>query len=281
MDSTQTINPKCSHCKCYFIPTVKSSGLTYKTCEKCRTKGKESKIKNKCEHAREKSRCKECKGSGICIHDKVKSSCKECKGSQICIHDKIKSQCKECGGGSICIHDKQKSKCKECGGGSFCIHDKQKSVCKECGGGSICIHDREKRGCKICNFKLYLIKLQRGQINRCFKNSKNTKTKHSIEYLGCDIETLINIFEKKIEYFNTYLASDVTMTWDNIHIDHIKPVSKFDLDDEGQFLDCCHYTNLQPLLITDNLEKSNKWNDENNKYWNENIKDKEYFEIYF
>ena len=38
------------------------------------------------------------------------------------------------------------------------------------------------------------------------------------------------------------------MTFDNIHIDHIKPVSKFDLDHEEEFIDCCNYTNLQPLL---------------------------------
>ena len=24
------INPKCSNCKCYFTPTIKSSGLPYK-----------------------------------------------------------------------------------------------------------------------------------------------------------------------------------------------------------------------------------------------------------
>ncbi len=61
------------------------------------------------------------------------------------------------------------------------------------------------------------------------------------------------------------------MTLDNITIDHIKPVSKFNLDDENEFLDCCNYTNIQPLLFTQN---------DNNKYWLENIKNKEYHEIY-
>ena len=83
-----------------------------------------------------------------------------------------------------------------------------------------------------------------------------------------------------MDYFNTYLSTNEQMTFDNIHIDHVKPVSKFNLDDEDDFLDCCHYSNLQPLLTTTNLEKSNKWTDENDKYWNENIKGKEYHEIY-
>ena len=88
------------------------------------------------------------------------------------------------------------------------------------------------------------------------------------------------MFEKKMKYLNDYLTSNETMNWSNTHIDHIKPVSKFYLDDEDEFLDCCHYSNLQPLLTVDNLTKSNKWSDENEKYWNENIKGKDYKEIY-
>ena len=70
------------------------------------------------------------------------------------------------------------------------------------------------------------------------------------------------------------------MTWDNIHIDHIKPVSRFNLDLEEEFNKCCHYTNLQPLTVKDNLNKKNKWTDENDKYWNENIIYKDYDKIY-
>ena len=70
------------------------------------------------------------------------------------------------------------------------------------------------------------------------------------------------------------------MTWDNIHIDHIKPVSSFNLDDEDEFLNCCNYTNLQPLLAKINLNKSCKWSEKDEIFWNENIKDKEYIDIY-
>ena len=67
------------------------------------------------------------------------------------------------------------------------------------------------------------------------------------------------------------IRSRYDMTWENIHIDHIKPVSRFNLDIEEEFNKCCHYTNLQPLLAKDNLNKSNKWTDENDTFWNENI----------
>ena len=36
-----TPNPKCSSCACYFESTLKSSGLPYKTCTKCRDIQKE------------------------------------------------------------------------------------------------------------------------------------------------------------------------------------------------------------------------------------------------
>ena len=146
-----------------------------------------------------------------------------------------------------------------------------KNTCKECGGSNICEHGRQNRQCKDCNFTLYLVNLQRNNLRRCLNNSNLEKPKPSIEYLGCDII-----------YFKNYIESKMVngMTWDNIHLDHIKPVSKFNLDDEDEFLYCCHYSNLQPLLIVDNLEKSNKWSDENNKYWLQNIKGKDYNEIY-
>jgi len=74
--------------------------------------------------------------------------------------------------------------------------------------------------------------------------------------------------------------NEIKMNWDNIHLDHIKPVSVFNLDEEYELNNCCNYTNFQPLLIEDNLRKKNKWTDEDDVYWNENIKGKEHFEIY-
>ena len=104
------------------------------------------------------------------------------------------------------------------------------------------------------------------------KQTNIEKTKPSIEYLGCSAE-----------YFIEYIKSKMTpdMTFDNIHFDHIKPISKFNLEDEEELLKCCHYTNFQPLISTDNLEKSNKWSDADDKYWCENICNKEYKGLYF
>ena len=245
MNIETTPNPKCNVCKCYWTPTdadILPSGLVSKSCTKCKNRQKEIRENNKCEHAKRKPRCIHCGGSSICEHNRFKSNCKECGGSSICEHNKIKSQCRECGGSKYCTHNRFKSNCKE------------------------------------CNFKLYLINLQRGQIKRCLKNSNLKKTKPSIEYLGCSAEYFIEYFKKKMNKFN--LFSEIEMTWDNIHIDHIKPVSVFDLDNEDEFLNCCNYTNLQPLIAEINLSKHNKWNDISNDFWLNNIIDKEYLDIY-
>lgn len=51
------------------------------------------------------------------------------------------------------------------------------------------------------------------------------------------------------------------MTWENWsrdgwHIDHIVPLSSFDLTDREQFLKACHFSNLQPLWAKENLSKA-------------------------
>jgi len=106
----------------------------------------------KCQHGRQKSRCKDCGGIGICEHGRRKNTCKECGGSSICEHGRRKNICKECGGGSICEHGRQRSQCKDCGGGSVCEHGRIMRQCKECGGGSsyFCEHGRIRRQCKEC-----------------------------------------------------------------------------------------------------------------------------------
>ena len=141
-----------------------------------------------------------------------------------------------------------------------------------------CEHNKRRGICKICNLNLYLVNLNRKNIYRILKSSSQNKTKSSIKYMGCDVEYFIEYFKKKMDLWNE--KNDIKMNWDNIHIDHIKPVSVFNLDDEDELNKCCNYTNFQPLLIEDNLTKNNKWTNEDDIYWNENIINKEHFGIY-
>jgi hypothetical protein len=46
----------------------------------------------KCQHGRERSRCKECGGASICQHGRHRSGCKECGGAGICQHGRRRSR---------------------------------------------------------------------------------------------------------------------------------------------------------------------------------------------
>ena len=67
-----------------------------------------------------------------------------------------------------------------------------------------------------------------------------------------------------IEELKNHLKSqfDNKMNWQNYgswHVDHIIPVTAFNLSDPEQQKECFHFTNLQPLWGTENLRKSNKY----------------------
>lgn len=74
------------------------------------------------------------------------------------------------------------------------------------------------------------------------------------ELVGCSYLELRKIIEDKFVE---------GMTWDNWtvngwHIDHIMPLSSFNLYDSDQLKEACSYQNLQPLWAKDNLSKSDK-----------------------
>jgi len=84
-------------------------------------------------------------------------------------------------------------------------------------------------------------------------NKRNLST-NTLELIGCDRETFLSYIEKQFTE---------GMTWENYglkgwHVDHILPLSLFDLTVEDEVRKACHYTNLQPLWWQDNLEKGNK-----------------------
>ena len=110
-------------------------------------------------------------------------------------------------------------------------------------------HNRLK--CKICErddpdekFKRYI----RTRIYICLKN----KTKHTIEYLGCNYD----------EYLQWILFDNDKFTLENYgkewHIDHVLPISKFNIDNSEEQLIAFNWRNTTPLSVKDNLSKNNK-----------------------
>lgn len=110
----------------------------------------------------------------------------------------------------------------------------------------------EYRKMKMKTDPFYKFKHQiRNLIRNAFKRGFTTKSKKTIEILGCSFEE-----------FKLHLESqfDEWMNWENQgtywHMDHIIPISSAQTEEDVWRLN--HYTNFQPLYWEDNLKKSNK-----------------------
>jgi hypothetical protein len=93
--------------------------------------------------------------------------------------------------------------------------------------------------------------LLRKALARALRQTGAAKAGRTIELLGCSFQ-----------FFADFIEAQFTkgMTWQNRgasgwHLDHIIPVSHFDLSNPEQQRRCFHYTNLRPLWAVDNLRK--------------------------
>ncbi len=92
----------------------------------------------------------------------------------------------------------------------------------------------------------------RNRLNNFFKYKEKTKSKKTIELIGCSWEEL------KIHIENQFVDG---MNWDRrneLHFDHIVPLAS--AKNEEELIKLCNYKNLQPLWAVDNLKKGAKIN---------------------
>lgn len=104
------------------------------------------------------------------------------------------------------------------------------------------------------NIQVRLADNLRGRLYNAIKKNTNGNKKggSAVKDLRCSIEFLIAYLEAKFQS---------GMSWANYgkwHVDHIMPISSFDLTIREQVKQACHYTNLQPLWAVDNLRKGNR-----------------------
>lgn len=78
------------------------------------------------------------------------------------------------------------------------------------------------------------------------------KQASALDLVGCTVELLKQHIEQQFTE---------NMSWDNRsewHVDHIVPLSSFDLSDIETQKKAFHWTNLQPLWEADSLAKGSK-----------------------
>ena len=93
----------------------------------------------------------------------------------------------------------------------------------------------------------------RSRINLCLKRYKTIKSQEFKTLLGTnDMQVIWDHLQKQ---FKKGMTRENHGLW---HIDHIRPVSSFDLTKPKEQIKCFHYTNLQPLWAKENLSKGAK-----------------------
>jgi hypothetical protein len=260
----------CLHCskEFYCKPVVAKNPKRGKYCSNaCQHKRRISmgiKLPSVCFHHNKRAKPKHCKGCGVDVTGSGKVYCsEECRAktkSPFTHYRKtIKSKglssfkwhelCNLCGKTNktyyVCIASKT---CKEC-------HNKKAKRIRTTKEGRQKYRNqynawRNKKRINDPAFKIH--ENIRTRIAMAIKSIKTYRTGSIENMFGCSRESLIAHFESKFT---------PKMTWENHgsywHVDHIIPISSFDLTDPKQCKQANHWTNLQPLEAAANLAKSN------------------------
>jgi len=139
------------------------------------------------------------------------------------------------------------SNCRECFNKKWNEYQKRTSQNKK--------HNKLKRQ---TNPQWKLKQVLRGRyldaLKRHTRGGKVNKKHSAIELIGCSI----NEYKQHLE--NQFKPD---MTWINHgklwEIDHIKPCALFNLTDSEQQKQCFHYSNTQPLYLSENRSKGDKY----------------------
>ena len=130
---------------------------------------------------------------------------------------------------------------------------KDNTICKYCNKVKAKTRFRHNRlKCRDCERDEPLAKFKRTIRTRIHIALKNKKDKHTCEYLGCS----------HIEYIKWISHNNDGFTMDNHgdewHIDHVIPLSRFNLENEEDIEVAFNWRNTMALSVKDNLTKNNK-----------------------
>jgi hypothetical protein len=203
--------------------------------------------------------------------------CRSCHPHTFCPHGRQPARCRPCAGASFCAHGRQASQCRACGGSSFCPHQRRRGTCGLCRGSQVCAHGRIRGACAACSPLGNLIKRVRTATRHCFAHVARRKDARTLALLGCSPVRFKAFIVRKMLRWNAAAKRNATkrMTWQNIHLDHIRPVCSMrsTLDP-----DVLHYTNFQPLLAEHNLSKGARWGPADEAFWRAHVRGNPHFE---
>ena len=241
-----------------------------KCCSRCKN------IKNEDKFIPKRNICKECRNNRSRekynsneVNNEIEQDCVICNKSKLLsLFIKNRNICKECNNNNRKekyktdeehrikiieqvttfkhnkVIEKQKLKEAEIGIGNI--------KCNYC--NEIKLNERFRQNrlkCKDCEREEPISKIIRNVRSRIFSAIKN-KSKHTIIYLGCNCSDYLKWLLKNE---NSYTFENYGKEW---HIDHVIPISKFDITNEEQQLLAFNWRNTMPLSVEENLKKNNK-----------------------
>jgi len=159
----------------------------------------------------------------------------------------------------------------------YCEHLRRKNRCVLCnagGGAEICQHSRRYKECSKCDPENCYAGKYRKCLKRALREDSSLAEQHCRHlHLSYSFKCFQMHMQSKMDAYNVTLQDipcSPHMTFENTAIDHIKPVFMCirDGDDRNTIN---HYTNIQPLFLLDNLQKSHFWSSDDEIYWRNNI----------
>lgn len=100
------------------------------------------------------------------------------------------------------------------------------------------------------NPRVHFMNWLRGSINRSLREQGAKKLHRTLEYVGCTSLELRRYLEGQ---FTAGMTWNIPRSWD---VDHIVPVTAFDLNDEEESMLANNFRNLRPLDRMENKHKS-------------------------
>jgi len=254
-----------------MVDDTKPLGETQKCCSKCgESKPLDRIVKNRnvckdCCNVRKKEKYKE-----LVINNETNQTCNTCNQSKsVSSFIKNRAICKDCNNQrrknkynndeehrkktiqqasefkQKKIVERKKIKLEEIGEGN-----KKCSVCSTIKPSDKFRHNRLK--CKDCERDDPIEKFKRNVRSRIHIALKRNKEWHTVKYLGCTSHEYIQWICK---YDENYNLENHGKLW---HIDHVIPLSRFNLEDKEEQMIAFNWRNTMPLSAHENLSKNAK-----------------------
>ena len=252
------------------MDVTETNPILEKCCSKCKN------IKSEDKFIQNRNICKECRNersrdkyTNLIINNETHKICSKCeqekpllefhKGRTVCcdcINNKRKEKYstdeehrkKLIQMASIYKHNKviERQQLKEAEIG---IDNKKCSNCSSIKPKNSFRHNRLK--CRDCERDDPLEKFKRVIRSRII-SALSWKNKHTIEYLGCNSTEYLKWM---LDNTNGYTLENRGSEW---HIDHVIPLSKFNLNNQEEQMIAFNWRNTMPLAAKENLSKNNK-----------------------